>query len=73
MNKIMILKNFKVRSKLLVAFGLILVMIAFILCAVLVSITTINKNIEDFHDRAFVGVELADIKLCLKLNIIILS
>lgn len=57
MKKIMILKNFKVRSKPLVAFGLILVMIAFILCAVLVSVTTINKNITDFHDRAFVGVE----------------
>ncbi len=68
MNKIMILKNFKVRSKLLVAFGMILVMIAFILCAVLVSITTINKNIEDFHDRAFVGVELAD-KLDLLINV----
>lgn len=57
MNKIMILKNFKVRNKLFIAFGMILAMVVLILCAVLVSVTTINKNITDFHDRAFVGVE----------------
>ena len=68
MNKIMILKNFKVRNKLFIAFGMILAMVVLILCAVLVSVTTINKNITDFHDRAFVGVELAD-KLDLMINV----
>lgn len=68
MNKIMILKNLKVRNKLLIAFGLILTMVVLILCAVLVSVTTINKNITDFHDRAFVGVELAD-ELDLLINV----
>lgn len=68
MNKIMILKNFKVRNKLFIAFGMILAMVVLILCAVLVSVTTINKNITDFHDQAFVGVELAD-KLDLLINV----
>ncbi len=68
MNKIMVLKNFKVRNKLLVSFGAILIMIALILCAVLISVTTINRNITDFHDRAFTGVQLAD-ELDLMINV----
>ena len=54
------MKNFKVRAKLLISFGVILAMIAGILCAVFLSVTTINNNITSFHDRAFIGVELAD-------------
>lgn len=54
------MKNFKVRAKLLISFGVILAMIAAILCAVFVSGMTTNNNITSFHDRAFVGVELAD-------------
>ncbi|MBQ8786287.1 MAG: methyl-accepting chemotaxis protein [Oscillospiraceae bacterium] len=54
------MKNLKVRLKLLISFGIIIAMIAAILCAVFLSVTTIKNNIRSFHDRAFVGVELAD-------------
>ena len=60
------MKNLKVRSKLLVAFGTVLAMIVVITIAVSWGFTTVYSSFSEFHDRAFQGVQLADeLNLCI--------
>lgn len=54
------MKNLKVQKKLIISFGAVLAMVLLILITVFGSLTVINKNITNFHDRAFMGVQLAD-------------
>ncbi len=54
------MKNLKVQMKLIVSFGVVLIMIVCIIGAVYSALRMINTSVEDFHDRAFAGVHIAD-------------
>ncbi len=54
------MKNLKVRSKLLISFGVVVVLIVCIIGAVYSALRQIDASVEDFHDRAFAGIHIAD-------------
>ncbi len=55
------MKNLSVQKKLIVGFGVLLVMIVCIALAIFVSMqTVISVEVKNFHDRAFEGVQIAD-------------
>ena len=54
------MKNMKVQKKLIISFGIVLVMVVLILAAVFGSVSMISGQIGQFHDKAFVGVQLGD-------------
>lgn len=67
LKKLDLMKNFKVQKKLMISFGIVLLILVLILCAVFFSFSLINNNISEFHDRAFEGVHIAD-QLDLSIN-----
>ena len=54
------MKNMKVQKKLIVSFGIILLLVLLILGTVFGFLSKIKNDVLDFHNRAFVGVQLAD-------------
>ncbi len=54
------MKNMKVQLKFLLSFGIIIIMVLLIFASVVISGVVINEKNNAFHDRAFVGVQLAD-------------
>ncbi len=55
------MKNLSVQKKLIVGFGVLLMMIVCIAVAIFVSMqTVISVEVKNFHDRAYEGVQLAD-------------
>ncbi len=54
------MKNLKVQAKLIISFGVVIVLIVCIIGAVYSALRQINSSVEDFHDRAFAGVHMAD-------------
>ncbi len=54
------MKNMKVQMKLIVSFGIVLVMVLFILASVFGSVSMISRQVGQFHDKAVMGIKLAD-------------
>ncbi len=62
------MKNLKVRAKLIVAFGTILVLVLCMVACVFVSLSITMGSTDEFYDEAFTGVVYAD-----KLNNLVIS
>ncbi len=54
------MKNLKVKAKLIVAFGTILVLVLCLVACVFVSLNITTESTDEFHDEAFTGVVYAD-------------